>query len=94
MGESDASGSLFNYFVYDGEQVINPESLEELDAREIDVLYGGEKGEKQPVQYPLCDAGKKYGLWCPPDHLLPVVTLVIYFDSKEWDGLRNSLWMC
>lgn len=20
------------------------------------------------------------------DHLLPVVTLVIYFDSKEWDG--------
>ena len=39
----------FNYFVYDGEQVITPDSLEELDTREIEVPYGGAAGAKQPI---------------------------------------------
>ena len=44
----------FNYFVYGGEQVIHPESLKELDTREMDVPYGREKGVGW---HPLCDAG-------------------------------------
>lgn len=50
MRQNRIFADAFNYFVYGGEQVINPESLEELDTREIDVPYGGEKGAKQPVQ--------------------------------------------
>ena len=50
MRQNEIFADAFNYFVYGGEQVINPESLEELDTREIDVPYGGEKGAKQPVQ--------------------------------------------
>ena len=50
MRQDEIFADAFNYFVYGGEQVINPETLEELDTREIDVPYGGEKGEKQPVQ--------------------------------------------
>ena len=91
MRQNEIFADAFNYFVYGGEQVINPESLEELDTCEVDVPYGGEKGAKQPVQrtrdviksviammdkrtayfsscnrksvkYPLCNAGKKYGV--------------------------------
>ncbi|MDO4337392.1 MAG: hypothetical protein Q4C91_04790 [Eubacteriales bacterium] len=50
MRQNEIFADAFNYFVYGGEQVINPESLKELDTREIDVPYGGEKGAKQPVQ--------------------------------------------
>ena len=49
MRQNETFADAFNYFVYGGEQVISPESLEELDTREIDVPYGGEKGAKQPV---------------------------------------------
>lgn len=50
MRQNEIFADAFNYFVYGGEQVINLESLRELDTREIDVPYGGEKGAKQPVQ--------------------------------------------
>ena len=39
MRRNEIFADAFNYFVYGGEQVINPESLEELDTREIDVPY-------------------------------------------------------
>lgn len=136
------------YDIYDGKQIINPDSLEELDTREIEVPYGGEKGTKQPVQktrdviksviammdkriaylllaievqanihyampvknmvydalqyakqiedaifshkksgdYKGADSDEYLSGFMKNDHLLPVVTLVIYFDSKEWDG--------
>lgn len=148
MRQNEIFADAFNYFVYGGEQVINPESLEELDTREIDVPYGGEKGAKQPVQktrdviksviammdkrtaylllaienqsnihyampvknmvydalqyakqveeaaashklsgdYKGVDRDEYLSGFMKADHLLPVVTLVIYFDSKEWDG--------
>ncbi len=50
MRQNEIFADAFNYFVYDGEQVIHPESLKELDTREIDVPYGGENGACQPVQ--------------------------------------------
>ena len=148
MRQSRIFADAFNYYVYDGEQVIQPESLKELDTREIDVPYGGEKGAGQPVQktrdviksvVAMMDQSTAYLLlaienqsnihYAMPvknmvydalqyakqveeaitshrlsgdyknvgsdeylsglmkeDHLLPVVTLVVYFDSKEWDG--------
>ena len=148
MRQNEIFADAFNYFVYGGEQVINPESLEELDTREIDVPYGGEKGAKQPVQktrdviksviammdkrtaylllaienqsnihyampvknmvydalqyakqveaamashkmsgdYKGVDSDEYLSGFMKEDRLLPVVTLVIYFDSKEWDG--------
>lgn len=148
MRQNEIFADAFNYFVYGGEQVINPESLEELDTREINVPYGGEKGAKQPVQktrdviksviammdkrtaylllaienqsnvhyampvknmvydalqyakqvegaiashkmsddYRGTDSDEYLSGFMKEDRLLPVVTLVIYFDSKEWDG--------
>ena len=50
MRQNKIFADAFNYFVYGGEQVIHPESLKELDTREIDVPYGGENGAGQPVQ--------------------------------------------
>ncbi len=148
MRQNEIFADAFNYFIYDGEQVIHPESLEELDTREIDVPYGGEKGAKQPVQktrdviksvIAMMDRRTAYLLlaienqssihyampvknmvydalqyakqveeaiashrlsgdyknagsdeylsgFMKEDYLLPVVTLVVYFDLKEWDG--------
>lgn len=148
MRQNEIFADAFNYFVYGGEQVIHPESLKELDTREIDVPYGGEKGAGQPVQktrdviksvVAMMDKSIAYLLlaienqsnihyampvknmvydalqyakqveeaiashrlsgdyknagsdeylsgFMKEDHLLPVVTLVVYFDSKEWDG--------
>ncbi len=51
MRKNEIFADAFNYFVYGGEQAIHPESLKELDTREIDVPYGGEKGAGQPVQW-------------------------------------------
>lgn len=50
MGQNQIFADAFNYYIYGGEQVIDPDSLEELDTREVDVPYGGEDGAKQPVQ--------------------------------------------
>ncbi len=148
MRQNEIFADAFNYFVYGGEQVIHPKSLKELDTREIDVPYGGEKGAGQPVQktrdviksvVAMMDKSTAYLLlaienqsnihyaipvknmvydalqyakqveeaiashrlsgdykgvssdeylsgFMRGDHLLPVVTLVVYFDSKEWDG--------
>lgn len=148
MRQNEIFADAFNYFVFGGEQVISPDSLEELDTREIDVPYGGEKGAKQPVQktrdviksviammdkhtaylllaienqsnihyampvknmvydalqyakqvevaiashkmsgdYRGADSDEYLSGFMKEDRLLPVVTLVIYFDSKEWDG--------
>ncbi len=38
----------FNYLLYDGEQVIKPDALKELDATELTVPYGN--NARMPVQ--------------------------------------------
>lgn len=148
MRQNKIFADAFNYFIYDGEQVIRPDSLEELDTREIDVPYGGEDGAKQPVQrtrdviksvIAMADKKAAYLLlaieaqsnihyampvknmvydalqyakqveraiashkesrdykgtnrdeylsgFMKSDQLLPIVTLIIYFDSKAWDA--------
>ena len=148
MGQNEIFADIFNYFIYEGEQVIAPDSLEELDTREVDVPYGGEDGAEQPVQrtrdviksliammdgrtaylilavenqanihqampvknmvydalqyakqvsnaiashkrsgdYKETDSDEYLSGFMKQDRLLPVATLVVYFDSKEWDG--------
>lgn len=148
MKQNDIFADVCNYFIYDGKQVIDPDSLEELDTREVDVPYGGVDGTKQPVQknrdvvkswiamtdkrtaylilaveaqsnihhampvknmvydalqyakqvsnaaashkrsgdYKEADGDEYLSGFMKRDRLLPVVTLVVYFDSKEWDG--------
>ena len=39
----------FNYFLYDGEQVVDPDKLHEIDSTEIAMPYGKD-GAKSPVQ--------------------------------------------
>lgn len=151
MRQNDIFADVFNYFVYDGEQVIDPDCLEELDAREIDVPYGGADGAEQPVQktrdvirsvvamtdkqtaylilavenqasihYAMAVKNMVYDAlqyakqvekaaashrqsgdykgasgdeylsgFMKGDYLMPVVTLVIYWDAKSWDGPRT-----
>ncbi len=148
MRQNNVFADAFNYFVYEGEQVIDPNSLEELDTREIEVPYGGEEGAEQPVQrtrdviksvtamtdqktaylvlavenqsnvhyamavknmvydslqyakqvekavashkksgdYKAADSDEFLSGFMKEDRLMPVITLVIYFDSKVWDG--------
>lgn len=148
MRQNKIFADLFNYFIYSGEQVIDPGSLEELDTREVDVPYGGKEGARQPVQrtrdviksviamkdrrtaylllaveaqsnihnampvknmvydalqyakqvsnaaashkrsgdYKETDGDEYLSGFMKQDRLLPVVTVVVYFDSKEWDG--------
>ncbi len=148
MRQNHVFADAFNYFVYEGEQVIDPNSLEELDTREIEVPYGGAEGAEQPVQrtrdviksvtamtdqktaylvlavenqsnvhyamavknmvydalqyakqvekavashkksgdYQAAGGDEYLSGFMKSDHLMPVITLVIYFDSKAWDG--------
>lgn len=148
MRQNNVFADAFNYFVYEGEQVIDPNSLEELDTREIEVPYGGEEGAEQPVQrtrdviksvtamtdqktaylvlavenqsnvhyamavknmvydalqyakqvekavashrtsgdYKTADSDEFLSGFMKEDRLMPVITLVIYFDYKVWDG--------
>ena len=50
MRQNRFFADAFNYFIYDGIQVIQPSALRELDTRELDVPYGGPQGAKTPIQ--------------------------------------------
>lgn len=148
MKQNEIFADAFNFFVYGGRQVIDPNSLVELDTREIGVPYGGEAGAEQPVQrtrdiaksvtamtdrrnaylvlaienqanihyampvkdmvsdalqyakqvekavashktsgdYKSVGSDEYLSGFLKEDRLMPVVTLVIYFDVKDWDG--------
>lgn len=47
MKQNEIFADVCNYFIYDGKQVIDPNSLVELDTREVDVPYGGIAGAKE-----------------------------------------------
>ena len=160
--KNEVFADAFNYFMYDGAQVIQPEQLKELDPTEIAILFNEnntkepqnakkeiiqkyrdhlklatikEDGESayillgvenqtdvnyaMPVRNMLYDAlqytrqvtmiadkhraqkGKsEYGAsnraefisgFHKNDKLLPVITLVLFFNADEWDGLRSLM---
>ena len=144
LSDNERFADAFNYFIYDGKQMINPAALKELDTTEIVIPYGNEtKAPVQkfrdllkswqvktdghavyavlgtelesevnyamPVKACLYDAmyyakqveitGKAHREQKVPltrgeflsgfrkeDHLIPVVTLVIFLKDTEWDG--------
>lgn len=100
MRQNTIFADVFNYFIHNGEQVICPECLQELDTRELDIPYGGEKGHKQPVQRSrdlikavtaMTDNNNAYLLLAIENqsnihYAMPVVTLAIYFGAKDWDA--------
>lgn len=111
MRQNEIFADAFNYFVYGGEQVINPENLEELDTCEVEIENQSNIHYAMPVKnmvydalqyakqveaavashkvsgdYKGADSDEYLSGFMKEDRLLPVVTLVIYFDSKEWSG--------
>lgn len=49
MEDSATFADAFNFYIYDGEQVIKPEKLKAIDTTEIALPYGG-KNEVVPIQ--------------------------------------------
>ena len=49
MGQNDVFADAFNFFLYQGERVIRPEQLRELDPTELMMPYGTEQ-QGEPVQ--------------------------------------------
>ncbi len=47
LRQNEIFADMFNFFLYNGEEVIDPNSLQELDTREIEVPYGGTEGAEQ-----------------------------------------------
>ena len=76
--KNEVFADAFNYFMYDGAQVIQPECLKELDPTEIAILLNEkDTKDKKAVQVEahqkyrdilksdrceLCNAGKKYAV--------------------------------
>ncbi|MCC8168174.1 MAG: hypothetical protein LIO37_02390 [Clostridiales bacterium] len=148
MQKNQTFADAFNYCLYGGEQVIDPDKLVELDTKDIMVPYGGIGGASQPVQrmrdvikswvamsdsnaaylimgienqshvayampvrnmvydainyakqveeainshrksgdYGAATDGEFLSGFMKSDHLIPVVTLVIYWSAAPWDG--------
>ena len=150
LRQSSVFADIFNFYLYEGQQVIHPGQLRELDPAEISMPYGADrKGEPvqryrdlfkalsamedrraaylllgiesqdevhyaAPVRNLLYDAlqyarqveetarnhreqkdyrGRDRGEFLSgfyrEDKLLPVITLVVFFSPKEWDGPRS-----
>ena len=150
LTQSSVFADIFNFYLYEGQQVIDPGQLRELDPAELSMPYGTDrKGEPvqryrdlfkalsamedqraaylllgiesqdevhyaAPVRNLLYDAlqyarqveetarnhreQKDYRGWdrgeflsgfYREDQLLPVITLVVFFSPKEWDGPRS-----
>ena len=149
MKNNSVFADAFNYLIYGGEPIIQPEKLQELDPAEIAIPFGGgnetavqkfrdllkaatlriddhaaylilgienesEIKYAEPVKECLYDAlqyseqvqtiaarhrakrdwkghtdGEFLSGFYREDKLTPVITLVILFDSKKWDGPRS-----
>ena len=149
MKKSSVFADAFNYFIYGGRQIIDPEKLQELDTTEVAVPFGSEDEDfvqkyrdllktaavmmddeatylilgvenesdvryAEPVKTGLYDflqyskqvqqtaarhreandrkghdSGEFLSGFYKEDTLTPVITLVILFDSKTWDGPRT-----
>jgi hypothetical protein len=154
MSDNERFADLFNFFVYDGRQVIEPDGLRELDTALVALPHGKEGASENvqrfrdsikswtvmrderaeylllavedqtethyamPVRNMVSDAlqyakqvketaalhrrakdwrgnspkvnsGEFLGGFYKEDGLIPVITLVVYWSSKEWDGPRS-----
>lgn len=149
LQDKERFADLFNFYLYNGRQVIDPQQLKELDTTAITLPYG-QDGKISPVQkqrdiikvvsamadehyeylllavelqsdvhyampprnmlydaiqyldqiYQITKAHRKNGDkpsvqdeflsgFYKTDKLLPVITLTVYLDAKEWDAPRS-----
>ena len=150
LRQNSVFADIFNFYLYEGRQVINPEQLRELDPTEFSVPYGADQKSEPiqryrdlfkalsamedqraaylllgiesqddvhyaaPVRNLLYDAlqyarqvdetarihrknkdhkghnrGEFLSGFYREDKLLPVITLVVFFSPKDWDGPRS-----
>lgn len=79
---------IFNYRLYGGKDRIQPEQLKEMDIAESLVTNqkgnGGRFGKAVTVEK-YRDIKKIF----KEDKIIPVITVVLYFGEKPWDGPRS-----
>lgn len=151
MSHRDVIADVFNFYIYDGRQVIKPEKLQKIDTAEVALPYGNdaeiavqklrdnimlwtmamddkaayavlEIENQDKIHYAMAvknmlydalqyakqveEAKRSYrnglnkkriklnseeflsGLK-KADRLMPVITLVVYFGDKDWDGAKS-----
>ena len=151
MSHRDVIADVFNFYIYDGRQVIKPEKLQKIDTAEVALPYGNDAEiavqklrdnimlwtmamddkaayavlgieNQDKIHYAMAvknmlydalqyakqveDAKRSYrnglnkkriklnseeflsGLK-KADRLMPVITLVVYFGDKDWDGAKS-----
>lgn len=151
MSHRDVIADVFNFYIYDGRQVIKPEKLQKIDTAEVALPYGNDAEiavqklrdnimlwtmamddkaayavlgieNQDKIHYAMAvknmlydalqyakqveEAKRSYrkglnkkriklnseeflsGLK-KADRLMPVVTLVVYFGDKDWDGAKS-----
>lgn len=79
---------IFNYRLYGGKDRIQPDQLKEMDIAESLVTNqkgnGGRFGKAVTVEK-YRDIKKIF----KEDKIIPVITVVLYFGEKPWDGPRS-----
>ena len=89
MRQSQIFADAFNYYIYGGEQVIDPDGLEELDTREVDVPYGGEDGVRMNS---LNEQITEYLTYCEcRKHLNPKTLKAYRIDLKQYELFCSGL---
>lgn len=153
MSHRDIIADAFNFYIYDGEQVIQPDRLQKIDTAEIALTYGNDADmsvqrqrdnlmlwtmarderavyvilgveNQDKIHYAMAVKNMLYDAlqyakqveeskrsyrdnsktkeekvrlnseeflsgFRKADRLMPVVTLVVYFGDKEWDGAKS-----
>lgn len=79
MRENEIFADAFNFYIYNGKQVIDPEQLQPLDTAEIARKHLKQEDHRG-------HSGDEYlsGFY-KEDKIVPVITLVIFFGAKKWD---------
>lgn len=73
----------FNYYIFGGQQVIQPDRLKELDTAEIQKAVNSHRKARDYKEH---GKGEFLAGFYKEDKLIPVITLVIFFSPDEWDG--------
>lgn len=93
---------LFNACIFDGEQVLKPNDLTEVDTDISSLLqFNGHAFSYLKEYNELAVQNKKQKNWRNSDEFLsgltaedrlhPMITICIYYGEKEWDGPRSLI---
>ena len=97
MKDNAVFADVFNYLMYEGKNVIQPEQLRPFDTTAV-VIPDSEIDSYRPVQkvrdefkgaVSRISSGEFLTGFYKKDRLIPVVTLVIYLGADVWEAPRN-----